>query len=1065
LLNLTCKQYRIAISLLLIIIAISIWFSPFTEVNAQIKDVLEWVEVPKPEDVGNIIIPGSDVSKIATSTNSIIYAIDSTNDVFYRSTNGGSTWTDITIVVRGYVPVGESFIDICVAADKPQVVALVTTTGVANKVYVSIDGGDVWYNTNLPAVSGTVQSIDISRGYYKTGSTINWDIAIGTAIWGNATTEGEVWTITVGDAISSWKNQNVFVDASVVNADVSAVAFSSKYGEDQTIMVVASTAADVAPYPDKTVFCLGLRDVVAQTTTWNGVINPILIANEGDDAGVRTIISNIALPSDYNGSSSSSRIAFVSYNRKNTVIPFDSVNNDVYRIEDQIDPVNAVDLNAGSATGDTAANISSLTMNGSISTGSAGVSSGILVAGDYYATWPYVQVRRCYNPFDTTVAWQKASKPPTGPGSAQVVWSSKGTELYCGTSSIPEFVPPAPDESAFSLSTDNGDTWEQISLIDTIIRICDVIPAPDSKSLFISAYNDFTLESVWRTAGTPLGTYWGRILSTDTTSNRLILRLSPDYRDDYTIYAAEENGDYIAVSHDRGNYWYEYIMPSPMIDMVIEDKETIYVALPDGMIRKSENEGRVWGYPYITGLETINMLYLTGNGHMLVGSQDGKVAYSTDNCESFTIISQPVGNLHDICDVQVIADNDYEENNIIYAATNIEDKGIWRWVIGQSSEWEWIDKDIADLQTDESFCGLAMGDEGTLYALRMEPANGAGSGGMNRSLNPDDSEILEIEWDVLNRTIPLGTTFDPNVMYSHTLPFLRLSGNSEENVLWSVSTENLTDQHIYAFVDNICKKGAWVEDINQIGCDPATGRSQGLSMVWEQLSLSDEYEINISKDNEFVLRMDDVEPEDNPYYAPYSVTDPTYVIEAGDVFECGHDFYWKVRTRHAVTGEFIRSPWSEVDAFVVKAGYIVVTPYYGPQLLAPENQCGCSCAAPVSFSWSPYKETEAYWFELSENSDMSNPIVSIETGDSTAYEYTGQLKCGTNYFWRVMAIEPVSDWSAVFSFTTGEDNLNLQVDNDVNEPQVTPLWAWFLMVIVSFLDISILVFIMLRKDD
>jgi hypothetical protein len=1067
LLNFTLKHYKIAVYLLLILFAISTWLSPAMTVNARVQDVLEWVEVDKPKDTGNIVVPGSDISKIAASTNSVVYAIDSIDNSFYRSTNSGSTWTDITTIVRNYVPAGESFADIAVAADKPQVVTLVTDTGVTNKVYVSIDGGDYWYSTSLPAIAGTIQSINISRGYYKTGTTINWDVAIGTAIWGGgATTDGEVWVLTVGDAISSWKNQNVFVDASVIHADISAVYFSSNYGEDQTMMVVASTGGDVGAYSNKTYFCLGKRDVVAQSTTWNTVINPILITNEGDDAGVRTIISNIALPSDYNATNLSNRIVFISYNRKNLVIPYDSAFNDVYRINDSLDPANAVRLYAGNATGDAEANISSLTMNGSISTGSAGVSSGILVAGDYYvSTWPYVQVRRSLNPFDTTVSWQRASKPPTGPGSAQVVWNSSGTELYCGTGRILEFVPPDPDESGFSISADNGDTWEQVSLIDTVVRICDIMPAPDSKSLFISAYNDFTLESVWRTAGTPLGKYWGRILSTDTTSNRLILRLSPDYRDDYTIYAAEEAGSYIAVSHDRGNYWYEYTMPSEMIDMAIADKKTVYIALPDGMIRKSENQGQVWGYPYLTGLENINMIHLTDNGHMLVGSRDGQVAYSTDNCESFTIISVPVGNYSDVCDVQVVPDNNYAENNIIYAATNIAEKGIWRWTIGESSEWEWIDKAIADLNTGETFCGLAMGEEGTLYALRMEPADGNGSGGMNRSLNSDYRYALEIEWDVLNRTLPVGIEFNPNILFSHTLPFLKISGDDTENVLWSVSTDNITDQHIYAFVDNLCKTGAVVEDVGEIGCDPASGRSQGISFVWEQLSLSDEYEVNIAKDTGFTMRLDEVEPPDNPYFAPYSITKPAYVVEAGQVFECGHSFYWRMRTRHAVTGEYIRSPWSEVDPFLVKAGYKVTTPYYGPQLLAPDNQCGCQCSAPVCFSWSPYKETEAYWFELSENYDMSNPLVSTEVGESTAYEYTGKLKCGTNYFWRVMAISPVSDWSAVFSFITADDVSSASVDTDIQVFKATPLWVWMIIGTISILIVSLLVLIVRRHNS
>ena len=98
-------------------------------------------------------------------------------------------------------------------------------------------------------------------------------------------------------------------------------------------------------------------------------------------------------------------------------------------------------------------------------------------------------------------------------------------------------------ESAFSRSRDAGDTWEQTSLIDTIITISDIAPGSDSKSLFLATYSAFGLEGIWRTAGEPLGNFWGRILSLDTTPNRLILRLSPNYITDYTIYAIEVRFD------------------------------------------------------------------------------------------------------------------------------------------------------------------------------------------------------------------------------------------------------------------------------------------------------------------------------------------------------------------------------------------------------------------------------------------------------------------------------------------------------------------------------------------
>ena len=46
-------------------------------------------------------------------------------------------------------------------------------------------------------------------------------------------------------------------------------------------------------------------------------------------------------------------------------------------------------------------------------------------------------------------------------------------------------------------------------------------------------------------------------------------------------------------------------------------------------------------------------------------------------------------------------------------------------------------------------------------------------------------------------------------------------------------------------------------------------------------------------------------------------------------------------------------------------------------------------------------------------------VVVDDEADTSAYEYEGTLDYGTNYFWRVMALEPApSDWSATFVFQT-----------------------------------------------
>ena len=75
---------------------------------------------------------------------------------------------------------------------------------------------------------------------------------------------------------------------------------------------------------------------------------------------------------------------------------------------------------------------------------------------------------------------------------------------------------------------------------------------------------------------------------------------------------------------------------------------------------------------------------------------------------------------------------------------------------------------------------------------------------------------------------------------------------------------------------------------------------------------------------------------------------------------------------------------------------------------------------------------------------------------TTAYEYYDTLNYSTNYFWRVMALEPApSDWSATFSFMTEA----APVAEAPVKATPTPLWVWVVIAIGAILVIVTLVLI------
>ena len=282
---------------------------------------------------------------------------------------------------------------------------------------------------------------------------------------------------------------------------------------------------------------------------------------------------------------------------------------------------------------------------------------------------------------------------------------------------------------------------------------------------------------------------------------------------------------------------------------------------------------------------------------------------------------------------------------------------------------------------------------------------------------------------------------------------------------------------LWAYTDCLAKKGPILKapaDKFLVGADPVTGRNQQIDLSWEQLCLATVYELQVAKDKDFTLRVNPVLTTPGGVTAivsvtgsiqlqmdAYNMTSPAVWISPGALPEAGAIYWWRVRVVRSATSQWAWSQWSEARSFTVKAGFIVNTPYYGVQLLSPNNGClGCKIK-PVSFSWSPWKETTKYEFVLAKDTEF-NQIMQKATTVSTGYEYVGTLEYGTNYFWRVRAVEingqPISsDWSTTFSFQT-EPVPPLQGILK-NEPG-TPLWIWAVIGIGTVLVIVTLVLIL-----
>jgi photosystem II stability/assembly factor-like uncharacterized protein len=1021
---------------LLAVLLLSAWLMPFPAQAGP--TALEWEALDKPGVTGNLVVTPSEVSEIAIGSDGVFYVADSENSNFYRSLDGGVTWEDITShLVNDGVELGPAS-KIAVAPDKPGIVAVVNNDG--TKVYLSTDGGIDWTDTgSILSLVGTIQAIAISSEYTQ-GSKSFWEIAIGTAKWGDDHTSGQVWVYQFGNYGTSWQNQYLTVDASRRGGEVSALAYSPNYQSDATLLVVASTNGDVSAVPinyrNKTWLCLLERD----SGGWNHLPGyPVKIADAGD-VGVSYIHSSLALPSDYSSDEASSRQLFVSYDRES------DANDDVYWLNDTA--VTRLNADGGSAI-----NIASIAYYGT-------TISGTLLAGDVdrVPSSLTVQVRRNIFDLAPSPTWQTASVPPTGPGNAKVAWSPDGELAYCGTSKPPGVTLAEPDESAFSASLD-GDKWRQMGLIDTVIRLGDIVLTPDSKSLLVTTYSPFGPEGIWRSGGDPLGRLWERLLTVDTlptSAGVVILRMSLNYSDDYTMYAAEVGGSKMAVTHNRGNSWqWCRATPGPIIDMAIGDEETIYAALPEGYVRKSTNGARTWRDAVETGLASINMLAMVDKETILVGGKNGDVAYSADGGESFTRIREVIGSGSG--DIQVIADTNYQENHTIYAATNLADEGIWRWMIGVSTRWEQIDESITKLGEGESIGGLAIGPEGTLYALRIEPASST-SGGVTRSLNPSELDTTKVEFDLVNDALPAGATFGPTPAFPNTLSCLKLSGDAKQNELWAIDGAN---QIIYRYQDTLCKLGPTPEMPKPGGIVPidSSGYITNLTLGWEELGGATRYEAAIYLDSDATKGV----WSGTSYGIEIVATDgsnPAQLLS-------GTTYYWRVRAI-----EPVKSPWSETRSFSPALGAAQWSPLATSTGVSPPPDASNVPIRPA-FAWNPADGATSYEFVLARDSQFTDVVVALTGADALSITTWGcdrDLDYSTTYFWKVRAISSTSysNWGTSVFTTEAAPTAPLPPQSSPQSPVPEPtptipsylVWAAISLGVILF--VVLLVFIVRR---
>lgn len=984
--------------------------------------VLRWgtIDTPGGYPQRNDIRTPCEISELAVSADGkVIFALDipdaSSGPVFnaglWKSSDGGISWSSRPTRWLAQATPAPVFpvADIAISPDDCNLIAVVCMDAAGThrrEVYISEDGGTNWsYSAPIPWVYGPNEqagSIAISASYTHQEKSVR-DIIIGSRAPADGLGQGEVYVLR-HPGFAGWQPQGH------PGGDIITLAASPAYSLDSTIVVMASTT-------QRTSINLGYRDLGANGCSWNE--NPgwpveLCIAEQGGGTGSgesRIITGDMALPSDFIGSTAAGRVIFASYDSNGSSMGASQVLDDIYRLNDTLVTRLKVPDYGNKPR------ISSIDYAGNIR-------SGKLLAGAVMADAVLASSAIWFtdNPLDTCPVWKKPLKAPTGGyitgyGNAKVAFTKDGLTAFAGTGSGNRDTPikwadptgldwaAAPlDESAFSTSIDDGASWNQLGLIDTRInRFRAVAPAENGKTIFVSSGNDNGLDSTWRSQTNIAGDAWQRVLCSDTSAP--LLRLSPDKDDGDCIFLGNQGTVEVWHSRDSGQIWQSIQTGAMLQDMAASEDSELHILQANGLARRGNYDQAGWHWDKFvdTGLNIAHTIVAQQN-HILAGAALGQscpASYSPDNGVTWTMITEPAyssGNRH------VAFDDEFNENRMIYMADDAG--GLYRWTIGNSNRWD----DMTP--PHNSYYGIIAAPGGVFYSAYSPQNVGVDRSIYSRGGIPKSG----ISWDSLEVGLNNGVLFrlEPvSLQYS-------------VDTIWAIDTRDYSPFTgvgcLWAFRDTLAGRPPWLiapKANSPVYCDPVTGRNAQVDLKWEQLSLADAYEIEIGKDKWFDLVVTEAAPGNNPFHSPADLLYPSYYIGGGMLPEAGHTYYWRVRVRRAATGQSIRSHWSYALSFCVQPGYRVTAQSYPG--MEPIQPCRDACNVPVypvSFSWTGMQGTNTYNFVLAADPALERPIIN-ETVKGTSYKLFTRLSNETAYFWQVTPVEPVAgDPSPVFSFVT-----------------------------------------------
>ncbi|MBN1160676.1 MAG: hypothetical protein JXA17_01845 [Dehalococcoidales bacterium] len=963
--NARCVFFVISITTLIIVFLLNFTvFTPRPAFTAS-PEALRWtrVDIPTEGEAGGwALANGSNIKHLTAAVDGTLYAyVEGLSFTLYKSTDRGMRWSCIGNVQHAIT-------DIAISPYDTNILYYAAATA----VYRSGDGGKSFQP--MPASPGGAGTGNITITSIAATWFNNHIVAVSTRD-SDSGEFGGVYILDEGYIIPSW------TDSGIGNYDVYSTAFSPSYAVDRQIVSVVTDETNTFVYNK-----IGNAD-------WNAFIGParLNIDNASPPNAIAvTEGATITFPIYYSADTSSGN--------SNLFVGIDTGtgNGDVYKIECVDAPGDSIatDLNCGTAYGEINTDITGLTAycDGQYSVLLAGAADSCHI----------------YTTTDGGISWGKSQKIPTGTTDTDVLIAPDFVTtglIYTATSG---------NGSALSISHNIGQSWNQISMIDTAINsIIDFAPSPNiniSSNIFMITFGGE--HDLWRS--TDDGSTWERILSSDLpgVDNLGLVGIPPQYGPNcQTIFATGNSNGQPAIweSKDNGQsfqcrFTYEPYTRTPFsIDVwAITDESTFYAGSyngSQGKIIRTTNSGFSYSEVAIAGTDSLYSLVASPNygedGTLLAGNTDGGIYYSSDNGYSFQPLPLYTATPPLTGSVSVAFDPDFNINHTVYAASNTPGSGLYRFIIGQSDEWQSIG---GSLPAGSIINRLAVSNNGVLYAVSSNPGDGT-----ERCLSPRLTSGPAFE------TVTLGLSSGAEL-----LGLWQSAGR-----LWSIDDAN---DKLMTYYDTLTSPAIQVTPLNNItGIGSLVDHTiRNITIDWETMEGATNYEWQCTYNTDFSIIPAGLN----------GTTSASSVILAA--LEPATTYYWRVRACAPVY-----SPWSPKWSFTTSMDTEVVN-------LQPEMPAAGAEGVSIRpvFQWSAVIGADAYELLIAADADFTHPII-VKMNEyaltSNVWQCDVSLDYATHYYWKIRATtaSTSSAWSSVSVFMT-EPEPDVDETPPTEEPEITP---------------------------